>query len=771
MKNKVNVGDIIQEIGEIIAQNSSKSTILKKICKHIAEHLRADYCSIYVYNEKKDNLMMAATCGHPQKVIGKLTIEPKTGITGNVYSSKRIVNVTNPHKRADYAYFPELKEEKIGSVLSVPIKKRNNVLGVINLESVQKKHFADIIVETVLRLSFQIANVIMDYDIFHLATEAGVEDRKVIPNQRLTGSAISQGISTGRAMLVDFSDILDDVPIETVDDSEAELVLFTDALENAKSETKRLEKEASRILTESDASIFYSHLLILEDKQFIDMIKEKINSGKSVKFALKKTLLQLKVQFSQIDSETIRERLADIKDVVLRILHSVDNILRGRANSESGFDDSDEKIIIVSHELFPSQLISWPLHKIVGIVCETGGATSHVAIISKALKLPTLMGVKNATKLIDQGSSLLLDCFAGNCFVNPNCKLLNKFATSLKAHEESKDSNAKPEPFTQQTIDGEEIGLHANISLISEIPMLNQYGANGIGLYRTEFLYMVRTTAPAWRDQIKVYSRFTEACDKKEFTIRLLDVGGDKPVSYLNFEEETNPLLGVRGLRLLLRNPILLNEHIEAILRTTVTARVPVKILIPMVTTVDELLLVKEIIDAKREALEKKLCCRIDNYKLGIMVETPAILWELDKVLQHIEFVSIGSNDLVQYSFAVDRNNSTAVETFNGINPSTIRMFKIIADTMAKYPDKSLTLCGEMGSDINALPLLLGAGLRSFSMSPWQIPRIRKVIQQLSTETCQQLCEQYIAMERQADAEALVSQFISEAKLVLEDPK
>ncbi len=758
----VNVLDIIKDIGEIIAENTEQDYVLKQIVHHLAQQIKTDVCTIYVYDEREKILVMAAAYGYPESAIGHITLKPGDGVTGSVFSSGKSINSDKPCELNHYHYFPELNEERIHSVLSIPLKVAEKTVGVLNLESTREERFSKEVVKLTKTISPQIANVLLDCQMFSKLNVRQREPRKRSHDVRVSGEAVTEGLVTGRALLMDTDSLLNSINWQPIHDIKAELKLFDDALEYAKQETIRLEKEASKILTESDASIFYSHLLILEDKHLLDTVRAFIKEGTIVKFALKNTLLQLKKQFAQIDSESIRERLADITDVILRIVHSVNYILQDKKierDEKCPFDIEHEKLIIIAHELYPSQLISWPLHKMAGIICETGGATSHVAIIAKALKIPTLMGAKNATKMIKQSEYLLLDCHAANCYINPSEELLKKFEAGLKASEKKLNAQVKPQEAFQQTIDGTNIELLANMSLVSELPMLDMYGASGIGLYRTEFLYMVRTSHPSMKDQVNVYTRFSDACGDKPFTLRLLDVGGDKPVSYLKFEEETNPLLGVRGLRLLLRNKRLLRTHLEAILRTTLTA--PVKILIPMVTTIDELLEIKEIINRVKERLEKKLGQPINNYKLGVMVETPSIVWELDKLMKHIDFVSIGSNDLIQYSFAIDRNNSVAIDKFKSLNPATIRFLKQIVDTVKKYPEKSITLCGEIAGNPLATPLLLGIGLTSLSMSPWIIPEIRSIVNAVSMQDCRDLATKFIEKETVKDAELLLNDFMA----------
>ncbi len=758
-----NTLSVIRYIGEIIAENTSRDKMLELVTAHLCQYLNADVCSIYVYDNVRKALVMAATYGFPQDVIGKIILKAEQGITGKVFCSGNLVNTISSDSEIEQHYFSELKEEDLKSILSVPLKVGEEMVGVLNIESKESTLFSHKEVSLLKTIAPQVANILLDFEIFNkINTEKENYEFKVsAKNLKLSGQAVCNGVATGHCLKMDTNSLLNSIYWRKIKDTKSELILFEQALVYAKEETLSLEKAAAKILTESDASIFYSHLLIMEDKHLIDNVRSVIESGTTVKFALKTVLLELRKEFMKIDSESIRERIVDITDVVLRIIQGVNSVLlknkSNRADKKLLPFDGDDKLIIIAHELFPSQLISWPLHKMAGIICETGGLTSHVAIIAKALKIPTLMGVEKATSLIKQNDNILLDCEAGNCYINPDEELLNTFKEVLKPHETEPQSSDFALDIRQKTVDGKKVNLYANMSLVSELPLLQQYGATGIGLYRTEFLFMVRSTAPTVEDQIKVFTTFAKKCKKGRFTIRLLDVGGDKPVSYLNFDEETNPLLGIRGIRLLLKYRVLLNTHIDAILQTSFVA--PVNILIPMITTVDELILIKNIIQERKMILEHQLGKKITDYKIGFMVETPSIIWELDKALAHVDFISIGSNDLVQYSFAVDRNNSSAIGNFKSTNPATIKMLKSIADTMKKYPHKKVTLCGEIAGDPQSLPLLLGIGLHNFSMSPWLIPGIREITKQVSLSECKELADGYMAAKNQKDADKLLADF------------
>jgi phosphotransferase system enzyme I (PtsP) len=757
-----NTFQVIRDIGKLIANTNSIETNLNLITSYLCELMSVEVCSIYVYSQDEDTLLLAGNCGFDTENIGKFSIKPNQGITGKVFTSGECINQTLDQYKSIECRFSELDEDELKSIVSIPLITGSQCVGVLNLQSTTPASFPIHTIRILEGITPQIANILLNYEIFDRLTKSNENISLVhhAENIKLTGQPVCTGVVTGRCLIIDSASQLNSISWRKITDIKGELELYDKAIEYAKEETIELEREAAKLLTESNAEIFYSHLLIMDDKSVKDNVRSVIKSGTTVKFALKTVLLELKKEFNQIESESIRERLIDITDVFLRIIHNVDRVLRRRKTSprKHALHKADDKLIIIAHELFPSQLITWPLNKVAGIVCETGGYTSHVAIIAKALKIPTLMGVEKLTNSVKQNESLLLDCVAGNCFVKPNEKLLKKYREIIKTHEKNIDFSDFIVDQNHQTTDGVKVKLLANMSLVSEIPMLKQYGSAGIGLYRTEFLFMIRNSAPTVEDQVKVYSTFAKTCNEDNFTIRLLDIGGDKPVPYLNCVEETNPLLGIRGIRLLLKNPKLLMNHIDAILQTSFVS--PVKILIPMITTIDELIMIKNIIEQRRKTLEKELDRKINDYKIGFMVETPSIIWELDKAIKHVDFISIGSNDLIQYAFAVDRNNSSAIDNFNGTNPATIKMLKTIAETVSRHPGKELTLCGEIASDPKNIPLLIGIGLQNFSMSPWLIPGIRKMVNKISKKQCQKLVTNYIKASNQEEANQLLQKFI-----------
>lgn len=759
-----NTFQVIRDIGKLIADTNSIETNLNLITSYLCQLMSIEVCSIYVYSQDEDTLLLAGNSGFQTENIGKFSLKPNQGITGKVFTSGECINQTVDQYKSVECRFAELNEEQLKSIVSIPLITGSQCVGVLNLQSKMAANFPLHSIKILEGITPQIANILLNYEIFDRLTKTNENINVATPSQdiKLTGQPVCTGVVTGNCLIIDSASQLNSIYWRKITDIKGELELYDKAIDYAKQETIELEKEAAKLLTESNAEIFYAHLLIMDDKYVKDNVRAVIKGGTTVKFALKTVLLELKKEFNQIESESIRERLIDITDVFLRIIHNVDKVLRKRKakSSKHALHEADDKLIIIAHELFPSQLITWPLNKVAGIVCETGGLTSHVAIIAKALKIPTLMGVERVTNFVKQNDTILLDCVVGNCFIKPSDKMLTKYSEIIKTHEKDFDFSEFTTDINQHTTDGEKIKLLANMSLVSEIPMLKQYGSAGIGLYRTEFLFMIRNSAPTVEDQVKVYSRFAETCNDGNFTIRLLDIGGDKPVPYLNCQEETNPLLGIRGIRLLLKNPRLLMNHIDAILQTSFVS--PVKILIPMITTIDELIMITGIIEQRRNLLEAQLCRKVDNYKVGFMVETPSIIWELDKAIAHVDFISIGSNDLVQYAFAVDRNNSSAIGNFNSTNPATIKMLKMITETMLKHPTKELTLCGEIAGDPKNIPLLVGIGLQNFSMSPWLIPDIRKTINKISKKKCEKMVTEYINSKDQEEANNTLNNFNAE---------
>ena len=388
---------------------------------------------------------------------------------------------------------------------------------------------------------------------------------------------------------------------------------------------------------------------------------------------------------------------------------------------------------IIAKEVLPSDLLKLPTENIKGIICERGGATAHVSILAKALNIPALMGAKKASALAKNNDKILLDCYGETAYINPPDFIIDRYQYALLSQQldEPYIENAQNEAMTSN---GSKIFIRANVGLVNEASLLAKYGAEGIGLYRTEFLYMIRDRLPTEEEQYEIFSKIFRLANNYEVTIRTLDAGSDKPLPYLEYQEEENPALGNRGARLLLSKPEILNPHLRAILRAGANHKL--NIMFPMVSTCHEIIKLKQTLEEVKNELIADNLEFSENYRVGIMIEVPSIIMDLRNVLKEVDFISIGSNDLFQYLYATDRTNDQIQNKNLVLHPGFLRLIKIIGDDCKANNYKKISVCGDIASMPLFIPLIIGSGIHELSMPLRFIPLIKETIGHFSTDEC-----------------------------------
>ena len=756
---------VVRQISAIIAQTPSYSEGLRRATACIAERVQTDACSIFVYDEAAGRLVLSATHGLGQKAVGTLQLSPEQGITGYCFRTGETVNVARKTGHSAYHDFGSTEADRLKSLLAVPLTVGGRIIGVMDLERVREEAFPGEIVDMAHAIAAPLAVFILNASLteaFHQRQAAGrgIRMSGELTAEVLSGKAIVDGVVRGRALVLPGAEMLDHIPLEYAQDIEGERELMRRALESAREETVQICREAPEILAEASGDIFSMHLMLFDDPTLLQRLVRTVDEGFTFRFGLKSVLRDFSEEMLRLDDAYMRERLADIKDVLLRIHQAADRIQGIEEDRRHKHDNRGRPNIIVTRELLPSQLVRVQLRTLGGIVCEEGGATAHAAILARSLRIPMLGGVEGALERIRSGDDLIVDCNTGICYLRPTPALVKKFRGPLALHrkrDEPPPERARTDP---QTRDGTSFRLGGNISLISELPLLERYGARGVGLYRTEFMFMIRANYPSEEEQYAVFRRVVSACRDASATIRVLDVGGDKPLQYVDFGHEDNPFLGWRGIRFLLSNPQYFEPHLRAILRTTAHGRV--NVLLPMVADVEELLAAKAIVERARESLRQEGLTQVDEFRLGIMIEVPSAVYALKDMLPHIDFASIGTNDLTQYTFAVDRGNRRVTQWYRQMHPVILGLIKQACDVVRATPGKALSICGEVAGMPRAVPLLMGIGLRYFSMNPRKIPLIRETIERLELPACEKLAEQALRCTADHEVEQLMEEFARE---------
>ncbi|MEJ2199888.1 MAG: phosphoenolpyruvate--protein phosphotransferase [Desulfuromonadaceae bacterium] len=548
-----------------------------------------------------------------------------------------------------------------------------------------------------------------------------------------------------------FADALEEGPV----DADSELKKLDLTLEKTRIQTLFLEKQVAEKLSQNDAAIFHTHLMILEDRSFIDKLTQEIRNGHSVSYALKKTIDGYIVAFEHMEDAYLRERAADIKDIGRRLLANLSDNYQTTLQLKSPG-------ILIAREILPSDMATLDHEQLKGIVTEAGERNSHAVIMAKSLGIPALVGVKGAVKAVDPESPVILDANSGCLYINPPAQVIEEYHR-LEA-DAGKELNRLEEfrnlpPVTQ---DGQKINLRANIGLVSDVEIALRNGAEGVGLYRTEFPYMARGSFPDRDDQYRLYRKVVENFPAYPVTIRTLDIGGDKALPYFSPPKEDNPFMGWRSVRVSLDNLDIFRTQIEAILMAG--AHGSVKLLFPMISGLEEIRACKEVIEQARENLRREKIPFAPSVPIGVMIEVPSAVILVSHLAKEVDFFALGTNDLIQYMLAADRNNLLVNKYYNPLHPAILQVLNQVAKT-ARAQGKGLCLCGEMASDPINFLVLYGMGIHEFSMPAPFIPRIKAFLRDIPSEVARKAARKVLSM---TDSAAIRSYLVDTLKDIVQ---
>ncbi|KYD14408.1 phosphoenolpyruvate--protein phosphotransferase [Caldibacillus debilis] len=547
----------------------------------------------------------------------------------------------------------------------------------------------------------------------------------------IKGIAASSGISIGKAFrlvepVLSFEE-------KTVDNPDAEIERFRQAVEKAKNELNLLKSQTEKRLGKEQGAIFEAHLLVLSDPEFVGAVEEKIKSErKNAEAVLDETAKGFIHILEKLDNEYMRERTADIRDVTKRLMAYLLDVSVPNPGLIA------EEVIIVAKDLTPSDTAQLDRKFVKGFTTDIGGRTSHSAIMARSLEIPAVVGTKTATETIQDGDLLILDGLSGEVYVNPTEELLAAYKEKQKQYEKQLAEWRKLVDEPTVSSDGHRVELAANIGSPKDVKAALANGAEGVGLFRTEFLYMDKTELPSEEEQFEAYKAVLEGMKDKPVIIRTLDIGGDKELPYLSLPKELNPFLGFRAIRLCLDRTDIFRTQLRALLRASTYGKL--RIMFPMVATLDEFRKAKAIFLEEKEKLQAEGVPVSDSIQLGIMVEIPSTAVLADLFAKEVDFFSIGTNDLIQYTMAADRMNERVSYLYQPYHPSILRLVKRVIDA-AHNEGKWAGMCGEMAGDEKAIPLLVGLGLDEFSMSATSILKARALIKKLSKADMEQLAE------------------------------
>lgn len=573
----------------------------------------------------------------------------------------------------------------------------------------------------------------------------------------ISGIPASPGIVFGKALVLKEEKIVLDM--QKIKDSQVdeEIARFYAGREAAVEQLNSIKERAYQSLGEEKAAIFEGHLMILEDEELEEEIIDYLRSNHvNAAVATNVVINQQVAILSEIDDEYLKERAGDIRDIGNRLIK---NIL-GMHIVDLG--EINEEAILVAYDLTPSETAQLNLDKVLGFVTDIGGRTSHTSIMARSLELPAIVGTNNVTELVNTGDFLILDALNNVVYVNPSQEdILRLKALQAKLADE-KAELAKLKDLPALTLDGHRVDVVANIGTIRDIEGADRNGAEGVGLYRTEFLFMDRDQLPTEEEQFIAYKDVVEAMNGNLVILRTMDIGGDKELPYLDLPKEMNPFLGWRAIRIALDRREILNAQLRAVLRASAYGRLAA--MFPMIISVEEIRELKSVIEELKVELRNEGKAFDENIQIGVMVETPSAAVNAKFLAKEVDFFSIGTNDLTQYTLAVDRGNELISHLYNPMSPSVLSLIKQVID--ASHAEGKWTgMCGELAGDERATVLLLGMGLDEFSMSAISVPRIKKLIRNVNYQDAKLLAEKALQQPTAAEIERLVIDFLAEKAL------
>jgi len=574
------------------------------------------------------------------------------------------------------------------------------------------------------------------------------------PMIKLKGVIASPGVVMGKVFLLDVTKLK--VVRQKISPEEVKLQIenFKEAVLRTEKEIMKIKEKVHHEMGEEYANIFEAHLLVLKDPLLIFEVSERIKKEYiNVEYALWEVLEMITGNITALEDEYMRERVVDIYDIGRRILEN----LTGTANIS--LQELKEDVIVVAHNLTPSDTSHMYKGKIIGFATDIGGQTSHTAIMARALEIPAVVGLRDITFRVKSGDTLIIDGSQGIVIINPDANTIEEYERRKRLFDEFKAGLAWLKDLPGQTNDGYRVDIAANIELPQEVDVVKNEGAEGIGLYRTEFLYLDRTDLPTEEEQLEAYRQVISQMLPYPVTIRTLDVGGDKFLSYLGIPTEVNPFLGLRAIRLCLRNKEMFKTQLRALFRASSFGKL--RIIFPMISELDELRQIKRVIAEVKQELRIEKVCFDPNIEMGIMIETPSAAITSDIFADEVDFFSLGTNDLIQYTIAIDRINEQLAHLYNPLHPAILRLIKYTIESAHKR-GKWIGMCGEMAGDPLFTIILVGMGLDELSMSSASIPKVKEVIRGINIREAKELVEKILTLQSADEIEEVLKKTMYE---------
>lgn len=722
---------IVQEV------NAAKDlkAALAIIVQRVKEAMGSQVCSVYLLDPESNRFVLMATEGLNKRSIGKVSMAPNEGLVGLVGTREEPLNLENAADHPRYRYFAETGEERYASFLGAPIIHHRRVMGVLVVQQKERRQFDEGEEAFLVTMSAQLAGVIAHAEATGSIRGLGRQG-KGIQEAKFVGVPGAPGAAVGTAVVVLPPADLEVVPDRPVDDIEAEVARFKQALESVREDMRRLSSKLASQLRPEERALFDVYLMMLDDDSIGLEVKKVIRSGQWAQGALRQVVMEHVKRFELMDDAYLRERASDVKDIGRRLLA----YLQEERKQNLVYQDNT---ILVSEELSPAMLGEVPEGKLVGLISVLGSGNSHVAILARAMGIPTVMGVVDLPYSKVDGIELIVDGYHGEVFTNPSEELRKQYGEVVEEERQLVKGLDALRSLPCETLDGHRMPLWVNTGLLADVTRAQERGAEGVGLYRTEVPFMINERFPSEKEQLAIYREQLAAFHPLPVTMRTLDIGGDKALSYFPIKE-SNPFLGWRGIRVTLDHPEIFLVQVRAMLKASEGLN-NLRILLPMISGVQELeeslhLIHRAWGEVRDEGVD------IPMPPVGVMIEIPAAVYQTRELARQVDFLSVGSNDLTQYLLAVDRNNPRVADLYDYLHPAVLQaLLKVVNDAHAE--GKPVSICGEMAGDPAAAVLLLAMGFDSLSMNATNLPKVKWLLRQLSLSKARELLDQLMGID------------------------
>ena len=746
---------LLRRITQEVTAAESLSSALDIIVRRVRRAMRAEVCSIYLVDPNSSEYVLMATRGLNADVAGSVSLKENEGLVSLVGRRAEPVNLDDAHIHPSFHYLNGTGEERYRSFLGVPIIHHRKVLGVLVVQHEDKRRFDEGEEAFLITLSAQLAGVIAHAEATGAMTSLSSTAERVESDLKYKGVPGSSGVAIGRGVVVFPSADLDVIPDRQTSHPQEEIQIFHHALEATRQDIRQASSRLSQHLSEDEKALFDVYLKILNDNSIAGEVEKKILEGNWAQGALRQVIRSHIALFDRMDDPYLRERASDLRDLGRRILSH----LQEKAPNFS--EQFSEPSIIIGEELTASMLGEVPIDKIKGLVSVMGSGNSHVAILARAMGIPTVMGALDLPYAQLDKVNIIVDGYQGKVITSPSEALIENYQQIVDEERLLEEEYETLKDLPCETLDGQRLALYVNTGLSADIARSLDRGAEGIGLYRTEVLFMVRDRFPTEAEQVQIYRQQLEGFAPAPVTVRTLDIGGDKALPYFPIKEE-NPFLGWRGIRVTLDHLEIFMAQIRAMIKASAGLH-NLKIMLPMISSVEEveeaLALIRRGVD---EVIEEGYDVKMP--RVGVMIEVPAAVYQVKAYAGLVDFLSVGSNDLTQYLLAVDRNNPRVADLYSSFHPAVLQALQSIATQVADC-DVGLSVCGEMAGDPMGAILLMAMGYDVLSMSSTSLPKVKAVIRNISMDQAKYMLQQVMELNHAQSVRDTMTRLMRDANI------